>query len=178
MKFSVDEIPQSPKEIRFSENLTDLDEIYRRSRNREFGFPSVLAVELTYYRSGQDIIFHGRLNGRLSARCGRCLEDFYFGLDKSFDLVLTPKPGASGRRAEELSRDELDLSYYSTDEIDMSPFIAEQVLLALPTRPLCMENCRGLCGGCGTNLNAESCSCSVAAGDPRMAIFRTLKVGR
>jgi uncharacterized protein len=178
MKISVDEIPQSPKEIRFSESIEELNEVYRRSRNREFSFPPVLAVELTYYRSGQDIVFHGRLTGELSARCGRCLEEFRFDLDQEFDLVLIPSPAKSVRRAEELRREDLGLSYYSTEEIDLSPLVAEQVLLALPTRPLCMEGCRGLCGRCGANLNKESCSCPADAGDPRMAIFRTLKVGR
>jgi uncharacterized protein len=178
MKISVDEIPQSPKEIHFSESVEELNEVYRRSGIREFRFPPVLAVELTYYRSGPDIVFHGRLTGELSASCGRCLEDCRFGLDKQFDLVLAPAPTNSIGRAEELSRDDLGLSYYSTEEIDMSPLIAEQVLLALPTRPLCIESCRGLCGSCGANLNEESCSCSADVGDPRMAIFRTLKVGR
>jgi len=178
MKISVDAIPQSPKEIQFSESIEELNEVYRQSNDREFNFPPKLAVELTYYRSGQDIVFHGRLNGEVSARCGRCLDDYYFEMDKHFDFVLTPDPAKSGRRAEELSRDDLGLSYYSGDEIDLAPLIAEQVILAMPTRPLCRESCRGLCGACGTNLNNESCSCSVAVGDPRMAIFRTLKVGR
>lgn len=57
MKISVDEIPQSPKEIHFSESVEDLNRIYSQSKNREFGFPAVLEVDLTYYRSGQDIFF-------------------------------------------------------------------------------------------------------------------------
>jgi uncharacterized protein len=179
MKISVDEIPQSPKEIRFSESIEELNEIYRQSNNhREFSFPRTLAVELTYYRSGQDMVFHGRFYGEISGRCGRCLTDYPFELDKHFDFVLTPDPVKSGRRAEELSRDDLGLSYYSGEEIDLAPLIAEQVMLALPTRPLCRESCRGLCPSCGANLNDESCSCVSSSGDSRMAIFRTLKVGR
>jgi uncharacterized protein len=99
-------------------------------------------------------------------------------LDKHFDFVLTRGLVKSERGAEELTRDDLGLSFYSTDEIDLAPLIAEQVMLALPTRPLCSENCRGLCASCGSNLNIQSCSCSVVIRDPRMAIFRTLKVGR
>jgi uncharacterized protein len=70
------------------------------------------------------------------------------------------------------------LSYYSGDEIDVTPLIVEQVMLALPTRPLCAEDCLGLCDSCGANLNRETCDCADTGGDPRMAIFRTLKVGR
>jgi uncharacterized protein len=72
----------------------------------------------------------------------------------------------------------LGLSYYSGDEINLEPLVREQVLLALPTRPLCAEDCRGLCGGCGMDLNTESCRCSGDTKDPRMAIFRTLRIDR
>jgi uncharacterized protein len=178
MKISVDEIPQSPKEIKFSENIEELNNIYRRSKNREFGFPASLEVEVVYYRSGSEIFFSGSFGGRFSGTCGRCLEDYDFPLTSRFDFILTPDPARSERGAEELSRDDLGLSYYSTDEINLAPLIAEQVMLALPTRPLCSEDCQGLCGNCGANLNRESCSCTGATGDPRMAIFRNLKVGR
>jgi uncharacterized protein len=106
------------------------------------------------------------------------LAEFNFSLDKTFDMVLTPEPKRSVHGAAELHRDELGLSYYSSEEIELAPLIAEQILLALPTRPLCSDNCRGLCGKCGANLNSEPCSCAEAHGDPRMALFRTLKVGR
>ena len=178
MKISVDEIPQSPKEIHFSESVEELKRIYSQSKNSEFCFPQNVEVDLTYYRSGQDILFHGRFNGEFGGCCGRCLETYNFELDKHFDFVLTPGLVNAERRTEELTRDDLGLSFYALDEIDLAPLIAEQVLLALPTRPLCSENCRGLCGSCGVNLNIQSCSCATVVGDPRMAIFRTLKVGR
>ena len=178
MKIPVDEIPQSPKEIAFSEKIEELNEIYRRSKNPDFGFPPSLDVDLTYYRSGAELFFDGSFRGRFTGYCGRCLEQYSFTLDQDFAFVLTPEPARSERGAEELRGGELGLSYYSGDEIDLTPLIREQVMLALPTRALCAEDCRGLCEGCGANLNGESCDCAAASGDPRMAIFRTLKVGR
>jgi DUF177 domain-containing protein len=178
MKISIDEIPQSPKEIKFSERLEELNELYRRTNNRDFFFPPSLEVNLVYYRSGQDIFFSGAFHGRLRGRCSRCIEDYSFTLDKRFEFVLTPDPTKADRGAEELHRDDLGLSYYSSEEIDLEPLIAEQVMLALPTRPLCSDNCRGLCSHCGANLNKESCACAATGSDSRMAIFRSLKVGR
>jgi uncharacterized protein len=178
MKISVDEIPQSPREIKFSESLEELNNIYRRGKSPDFGFPASLEVELVYYRSGSDLFFSGSFRGRFTGTCSRCLEDYDFPLESRFDFVLAPDSARLERGAEELSRDDLGLSYYSTDEINLAPLIAEQVMLALPTRPLCSEDCRGLCGTCGVNLNRESCSCTTPTGDPRMAIFRDLKVGR
>ena len=178
MKIPADEIPQSPKEITFRERIEELNEIFRRSNHADFGFPPFIEVDLVYHRSGSDIFFHGRFHGQLTGSCGRCLENYGFTLDKDFAFVLTPKPAKPERRAEELQSAELGLSYYAGDEVDLAPLMAEQVMLALPTRPLCSEDCRGLCEACGANFNREQCDCSAETGDPRMAIFRTLKVGR
>jgi len=178
MKISVDEIPQTPKEIDFSESVEELNHLYNRQNNQDFGFPPTLDVYLEYSRSGADLFFRGRLRGQLTARCGRCLEEFDLPLDRSFDFILTPENKTSDHGAEELRREDLGLSHYSSDEIDLAPLIAEQVMLALPTRPLCGENCRGLCDQCGANLNRDNCNCSNTGQDPRMAPFRSLKVGR
>jgi uncharacterized protein len=178
MKIPLSEIPQSPKEIKFSESTDALNEIYTHGTVRDFRFPPFLNVALDYYRSGQELFFHGSFNATLQGCCGRCLQSYTFDLTKEFDFVLVPRPGKPERGAEELNRDDLGLSYYSTEEINLTPLITEQVLLALPTRPLCADTCRGLCSSCGANLNTDRCVCSDSMGDPRMAIFRTLKVGR
>ena len=178
MKIPVDDIPQSPKEIRFSERIEALNELYTGDKDADFRFPPQLDVSLTYYRSGQEIFFHGRLAGEITARCGRCLDDYVLRLDRQFDLVLLPEPGKTERGVGELRGEELGLSFYSKEEIDLAPLIGEQTMLALPTRPLCADSCRGLCDRCGANLNSEVCRCSHSSADPRMAIFRTLKVGR
>lgn len=178
MKISIDEIPQTPKEIQFSESVEELNKIFSQSSYREFGFPASLEVEVRFYRAAADLFFDGRFKGKLSGICGRCAEEFFFDMDQAFDFVLIPAPAKPPRKAEELHRDDLGLSYYSGEEIDLSPLIAEQVMLALPTQPLCDENCRGLCSSCGVNRNRESCGCNVQSGDPRLELFRTLKVGR
>jgi len=178
MKISIDEIPQTPKEIDFSENVEELNKIYSRDNSPDFGFPPSLDVQLVYYRSGPEILFSGNFSGAFTGHCGRCLAEFNFSLDKTFDMVLTPEPKRSVHGAAELHRDELGLSYYSSEEIDLAPLIAEQVMLALPTRSLCSEDCRGLCGMCGAHLNSEACHCPDIGGDPRMAPFRRLKVGQ
>jgi uncharacterized protein len=179
MKIPVEQITQSPKEILFSEKIEELNSLLAKGKYRDFNFPSVLNGRLLYYRSGQELFFHGSFRGRFEGCCSRCLTDYPFDVEKSFDLVLVPNPARSDRKVEELRPEELGLSYYSSDVIELAPLIEEQVLLALPTRPLCREDCRGLCGGCGVNLDTEVCACDPAApSDSRMAIFRTLKINR
>ncbi|MFQ5683213.1 MAG: DUF177 domain-containing protein [Candidatus Binatia bacterium] len=141
---------------------------------KDFHFPPLLDVDMVYYRSGLDLFFQGLLGGTVEGCCGRCLNSFSLRIEKKFAFVLTPELFSA--RNKELTRDDVGLSFYAEEEVNLSPLIREQVLLALPLRPLCDEGCRGLCGGCGVNLNDESCLCVSSSGDPRMAFFRTLKL--
>jgi uncharacterized metal-binding protein YceD (DUF177 family) len=98
MKISIDEIPQTPKEIAFSESVEELNKIYSQSSNREFGFPASLEVELRYYRAAADLFFDGRISGELRAVCGRCAEDYLFRMDQPFEFVLIPGPAKAERK--------------------------------------------------------------------------------
>ena len=167
--------------------LTRIDTVPRESRFSEtpdvshqgvsaFRFPSPIHVNVTYYRSGREVFFHGGLKGSVEGDCSRCLESFPFVIEKTFDFVLTPDPLPTNKN-KELTADEMGLSFYSGEDIDLSPYVREQTLLALPLRPLCSESCRGLCPGCGAELNRTGCECA-PPGDPRMAVFRNLRVDR
>lgn len=176
MKIPVWQITESPKETNFSENIEDLNQIYARGMVRDYHFPPFLDVNVTYYRAGRELYFQGWLGGNIEGRCSRCLKSYGFPLKKNFDFVLTPDPLSA--KSKELNRDEMGLSYYAAEEINLSPYIREQVLLALPMRPLCENSCRGLCVKCGANLNEERCLCASSSADPRMAPFRTFKLGQ
>jgi len=176
MKIPVREITDSPKEARFSERVEDLNQIYKEETVQDFHFPPFLDVNVVFYRAGRDLYFQGWLGGEIEGRCSRCLKNYSFPLEKKFDFVLTPDPLSAKSR--EINRDEMGLSFYTADEINLSPYIREQVLLALPIRPLCENGCRGLCVGCGVDLNEERCLCASSPSDPRMAPFRALKLGQ
>ena len=76
------------------------------------------------------------------------------------DIKLTPKTEIPQASEFELKDEDMDVYYYEGDEIDLDPFIYEEVLLDMPSRPICSEDCQGLCGVCGKNKNLESCNCS------------------
>jgi len=176
MKLLAEEITEAPKSVSFAESTEELNLIYKEGESRDFCFPPHLDIDLIYYRSGREMIFSGRFEGTLEGYCSRCLKTYSFPLEKDFDFVLTAEPFSS--KSKVLSWEDMGLSYHAAEEINLSPLIREQVLLALPMRPLCNDNCRGLCPGCGANLNDEDCRCPSSSGDPRMALFRTLKIGR
>src|SRR6185369_12071499 len=108
--------------------------------------------------------------------CARCLEDYTFPLEREFRVVLTPRAAAGGDA--QLSADDMALSTYDGQEIDVTPLVYEEAILALPTRPLCAEDCRGLCPRCGANLNQGACGCPAAPPDPRLSVLHTLVRGK
>jgi uncharacterized protein len=97
-------------------------------------------------------------------------------LDEKAQFVLVPAPTGAADR--ELSADDLALSFYEGEEIDLSPLFTEQAILTLPTRALCGEECRGLCPECGANRNHETCTCGEPEPDQRFAVLRNLRVER
>ena len=177
MKLRVDDITAEAKELSFAEPETDLNRVLEKGPLTEFRVEEPIGVKVSFYRAGTELFFEGGLHATTTAICARCAEEFAAPSDRDFRFVLAPK--SIGFDDDENLRDEdLEFSLYDGDQIDLSPLIREQFLLSLPTRPLCREDCRGLCPKCGINLNDGECSCSEEAADPRLAPLRNLKVGR
>ena len=65
-------------------------------------------------------------------------------------------------------------TFYEDDAIDLADLLREQFYLALPMKPLCRQDCKGLCPQCGTNLNTDTCQCQVRWEDPRLAGLKAL----
>src|SRR6266478_3595049 len=143
MKIALDDIKATPKELAYPEGVEELNARLERGVH-DYRVPRGLDVRVEYYRAGLDVFFHGSLHGEVVGTCARCLEDYAFGLGHPFVFVLEPRAVAPSESAR-LSSDDLALSYYEGDEIDLTPLVHEQIILALPTRPLCGESCRGLC---------------------------------
>lgn len=169
MRLNVHEIDEIAKELVYEEATDSLNGLLVHGQVCDFDFPAAAAVRMQYYRSGQELFFQGHIEGPVVGHCARCTEDYAFLLQKDFSLVLVPRQQVPGDT--ELSEDDLDLSFYQGDAVDLSPLIREQIILALPTRPLCQEACKGLCPQCGANLNTQTCECSARSGDPRLAVL-------
>ena len=109
--------------------------------------------------------------------CSRCLAPFDLPLGRAFRLFLLPDLGEATASAWEGARDDpdaLDLYPLPGETVDLGLVLQEQVDLALPYRPLCHPDCRGLCPGCGADLNREACRCT-APRDERLAVLAELK---
>jgi uncharacterized protein len=126
-------------------------------------------------KHGRDILVRGRLAGHLELTCSRCLEAFAAPVATDFDLLLAPGPQAVSPEEEELSRTDLDLDYYTGEVVDLESLLREQIILLVPLKPLCDENCKGLCLQCGANLNRETCHCRTETVNSPFAHLAKLK---
>ena len=118
----------------------------------------------------------GTVKTALELNCSRCLEPLPWPVDAAFDLRYHPRTvGADGDETE-IEEDDLTDAFYEHDQIDLDQLIHEQLVLAVPMKPLCSADCRGLCPACGTNLNRGTCDCKREWDDPRLAALRNLSI--
>jgi uncharacterized protein len=95
-------------------------------------------------------------------------------VDAAFELRYLPQTQNAGEEEREIQEDDLTTAYHREGLLDVTDLLREQFQLALPMKPLCNEDCRGLCPGCGTNLNKATCDCSPKWEDPRLAPLKSL----
>ena len=173
LKINVITIPEEGLNIVFSGDNKWFQESFPQSD--EIGF-TLQKVDVTFNvtKTSGTIFIKGSLFATFCIACSRCLEDVI--LSAGGDFAYTMEPMTTDTREEvELEAEELEISYYQGDFIDLAPIVYEQIILQIPIKPLCSEDCKGLCPHCGTNLNVASCDCSLEVIDDRLAVLKNFK---
>lgn len=127
-------------------------------------------------RKGEEVRLRGRIQAQAESVCDRCLRTVPLPLEVEFDTAFLPAAAEVVKTENvELLPDELGLSAYEGDAIDLDDLVREQILLAVPSRLVCREECAGLCPKCGADLNENPCGCEQKEIDPRWAALADLK---
>jgi DUF177 domain-containing protein len=124
----------------------------------------------------EDIRLIGSFTTRVEVSCARCLDPVLREAAREFDLIYRPQGVDAGRDEISVTQAEAEIGYYTGDGLLLEDFLREQVLLALPIKTVCREECKGFCPHCGKNLNVESCSCEVKPRDPRWDALKSIKI--
>jgi uncharacterized protein len=145
-----------------------------RALERVYSDPSwrLERVSLQIDPDGVDVFVHGVVAATVPQTCSRCLESFPARVDAPVDVRLVPRPATADNM--ELGADDLDVDFYENDLLDLDRVVETETTLALPMKPLCRDDCRGLCPACGGNRNLVQCSCAERPPDPRLAGLRHL----
>jgi uncharacterized protein len=147
----------------------------------DIAFKNDVRVLFRASKFGDKVLVNGQITSEAELLCSRCLNNVLYPVKINFNAEYVPHykfTGEDAKRPEdehELTKDELDVSFYHGDEINIEGLIKEQIILAVPMKPLCKSDCRGLCLKCGKNLNEISCDCSFEEVDPRLEPLKKLK---
>jgi uncharacterized protein len=133
--------------------------------------PARMTGEVARVEGGYSLNAHLTYSGKLE--CSRCLAATPFTADERFSLLLYKRPPATDGEIA-IEKDDLDVLFYDDSEISLMPIAEERIQMAVPMKPLCREECRGLCARCGHDLNQGECGCAERPGDPRWDALRGL----
>jgi len=130
--------------------------------------PFEVALNATWAGSGE-LVVRGDVSGAVHQECRRCLDRVERDVDIDITLLFAPTDLLE-EDDNETYRIELGVR-----EIDLVPYLRDEVILAIPAFAECRVDCRGLCAGCGENLNESECTCSPGGMDPRWDALRALE---
>jgi len=129
-----------------------------------------VAVRLTAERQSRGgVRVQGELGAEMELTCARCLEALSRPMTAHFNQYYQSNAHHSLTGEIALQEKDLEVGFFTGDFIDVSDIVREQILLSLPMKPLCQEDCRGLCPACGRNRNRDGCRCGPVVSDPRLA---------
>jgi uncharacterized protein len=121
-------------------------------------------AELTISKTGEEIFIKGKINTCISFVCSRCLIPFEFPVDSSFDLIYVPEE--LEEMQDHLRDEDINRLFYYGYKIDIKEVVLEQLNLMFPPKPLCSEDCLGICPVCGKVIQSGECACETKSSDP------------
>lgn len=141
-----------------------------------YGYDFGIHLEVRLTKMGDEYLVQGRVKTRANFVCDRCAEPYVAAIEDGM-MVLYTLSNKFIPPDEEKKYDEVRRIDPGTLEIDISDDVRQTLILAVPIKKLCKEDCRGLCPGCGANLNVEECRCGHEIIDPRWEKLKKLLEG-
>ena len=180
MRIHVDRIPDEGIAIMTQVPIDRFPGLRDLHREESVHFLSPVQLEIQVRWVSHFVEAAGFLRTSIQLSCSRCIGDYSQTLSVPFRATFTgatESPDTDRDETDiELTAEAIDLFRFHGKEIDLMEPVQEQILLSLPLKPLCMEDCKGLCSRCGENLNKGECRCGKQAVDPRLAVLAQLKL--
>ena len=179
MKVRVDHIRDVSRELAFSEPIESFPLLQAMADAGECSFSGSVQASIVAEREMDHYRIEGSVRVPVRLSCSRCLALFSRELVSRFTIIFQEGVSSSEDADEvELAEQDLISASFSGEEIDLLPEIGEQVGLAVPAKPLCSEQCKGLCPHCGVDLNTVTCDCSREPVSLKFAVLKDFKIQR
>lgn len=174
LKINVFLIPEEGHHFVFSEGDAWFKTCFQEGEAPDFSLEKI-DVDCLITKTSGTVFIKGLFSAFINICCSRCLENTKVKIGSDFAYTLLPAK-AEKREELELKPEELEVSYYQGDFIDLTPIICEQIILQIPIKVLCRDECKGLCQQCGVNLNVTSCNCKTGFRDSRLAVLKNFTI--
>lgn len=161
-QLDVEMLKRAPGDFIRLELLEELPPFELHGEMLEFSAP--VKASLVASNTGSTIVVEGSVSGKINLTCDLCLEpfDYFFEVPVNESYAQAPEHGGA------------EVVLYSGDVIDITPEVIKAIILSLPMKFICVEDCRGLCLKCGCNLNKIQCDCVTEEIDPRLSVLQAL----
>jgi uncharacterized protein len=123
-------------------------------------------ADLVVKKIGDEIFIKGRITALISFVCSRCLSPYEFPIDSNFDLVYLPEELEEMK--DQLEEEDMHKFFYSSPALDLAAVVLEQINFTFPVKPLCRQDCQGICPVCGKIVKDGECSCVIHESDSRL----------
>ncbi|WP_425448952.1 YceD family protein [Dethiothermospora halolimnae] len=137
--------------------------------DREIHLEKPIRVNGEVYKTDDGLYLNANISVEYNKDCDRCLKTF----SDKIETVLSGRLVDKSRSDESLEEDDILVSF-DGDEVDIEEHVLSTVLLSLPMKSVCSEDCKGLCPTCGNDLNEGQCDCDDHNIDPRLAKLKEL----
>ena len=179
MQVNVEEIPDHGLSLEFSRGFDEFPVLAQLQQKGTITAVAPVVCRVQLQRIARMIHVSGTAEVRVYMPCSRCLEEQEYLLQVDFNQTYAEELPAvvdeDGSEVE-LSAEQMGLDLYDGEVIDLSDEIQQQIVMAIPEHPLCATECKGLCSGCGCNLNQEQCECHSGKISMHFAALRDFKV--
>ena len=138
--------------------------------------PFATPVEVSGTVENQDRVVALRCAVRFTyaRECDRCLEPVSREMTYEFEHLLAANSEKLSQQVSETDAEQDELVIVDDFKLELDDIIREDIILELPAKYLCSDDCKGLCPVCGGNLNHSQCDCDTSVPDPRFDALRAL----
>lgn len=140
--------------------------------SEELVFHGPINAELRIQNDKSSIFVEGTIQAKVLLKCSRCLESLIHPISGTVYARYLQAPTEKSVSEGDFEGDETFLQ--EGFKIDLTPALRESILLALPAKVLCSQDCKGLCSICGKDLNDGECDCQAQEIDSRFAVLKQL----
>ena len=169
---TIDELGPQSYHATFDVSATELDRVEVASAGT-----AEIQVSVDEGDAEGEYVADGTVKYTADLYCSRCLEPYPIANTSPLHVRFQPRPepAVENEEVEITDQEELDVEFYSEPVVPLRDLALEQIQLTIPMKPLCDENCLGLCPTCGINRNRESCACETSIVDERWGALKDIR---